>query len=94
MGKRGAVPVDGDGSGVGMKKYVDIGEVLDIRKKYRIYAGYTGSDKKRSTDFSEKNSSFTLPIRIRVSKGAFQIFDCQIAQSQVCFVPLSKNKKN
>ncbi len=63
MGKRGAVPVDGDGSGAGMKKCVDIGEVLDIRKKYRIYAGYTGSDKKRSTDFSEKNSSFTLPIR-------------------------------
>lgn len=45
MGKRGAVPVDGDGSGAGMKKYVDIGEVLDIRKKYRIYAGYTGTDK-------------------------------------------------
>ena len=86
--------MDGDGSGAGMKKYVDIGEVLDIGKKYRIYAGYTGSDKKRSTDFSEKISSFTLPIRIRVSKGGFQIFDCQIAQSRVCFVPLSENKKN
>ena len=32
--------------------------------------------------------------RIRVSKGGFQIFDCQIAQSRVCFVPLSQNKKN
>jgi len=31
---------------------------------------------------------------IRVSKGAFQFFDCQIAQSCVCFVPLSENKKN
>ena len=25
--------------------------------------------------------------RIRVSKGGFQIFDCQIVQSRGCFVP-------
>ena len=31
--------------------------------------------------------------RIRVSKGGFQIFDCQIVQSRGCFVPLSENKK-
>ena len=39
------------------------------------------------------HASFILN-KIRMSKGGFQIFDCQIAQSRVCFVPLSKNKKN
>ena len=33
-------------------------------------------------------------FKIMVSKGGFQIFDCQIAQSRGCFVPSSENKKN
>ena len=31
--------------------------------------------------------------RIRVSKGGFQFFDWQLAQSRVYFVPLYENKK-
>ena len=31
--------------------------------------------------------------RIRVSKGGFQFWVCQIAQSSAYFVPLSENKK-
>ena len=31
--------------------------------------------------------------KIRVAKGGFKFFDWQIAQSQVCFVPLYEKKK-
>ena len=31
--------------------------------------------------------------KIRVAKGGFKFLDWQIAQSQVCFVPLYENKK-
>ena len=51
------------------------------------------------TSLTERGIKCTIfplhhPIKIRVSKGGFQFWVCQIAQNRTCFVPLSENKKN
>ena len=65
----------------------------EIRGSKCPWSEFCGRVTRASPDEPSMARRGFLLCRIRVSKGDFKFSDWQIAQSRVCFVPMSENKK-